>query len=328
MNARDDFRQAIFARDDSLCVICGAPAVDAHHIMERRLFPDGGYDVDNGVSLCADHHLMAEQTLLPCDTLRAKAGIKRIVLPPHLYDDEVYDKWGNPVLPNGQRLRGELFDDPSVQKVLAPVLSLFTRYIKYPRTFHLPWSPGVTDDDRALNDLSGLEGEVVVTEKMDGESTTFYPDYVHARSLEYRRRIDRDWVKNLHARIAHDIPEGWRVCGENLWGKHSIAYDALPSFFLVHSIWNDRNFCLAWDATVEWARLFELELVPVLYRGPWGPTIRTLKEPLGGEGFVIRIVGSFHYREFPRRVAKYVRKDHVRTQAHWTRQIEPNRLRT
>ena len=74
-------------------------------------------------------------------------------MPPHLYRDQPYDKWGNPVLPNGTRLRGELFDDASVQKVLAPVLALFTDRVKYPRTYHLPWSPGLTDDDRKLDDL-------------------------------------------------------------------------------------------------------------------------------------------------------------------------------
>ncbi len=49
---RDDFRNAVFARDNHRCVICGEPAKDAHHILERRLFPDGGYYLNNGASLC------------------------------------------------------------------------------------------------------------------------------------------------------------------------------------------------------------------------------------------------------------------------------------
>ena len=36
-------RNAVFKRDANLCVICHAAASDAHHIMERRLFDDGGY---------------------------------------------------------------------------------------------------------------------------------------------------------------------------------------------------------------------------------------------------------------------------------------------
>jgi hypothetical protein len=50
---RDNFRNSVFERDKHLCVICKEPAVDAHHILERRLFPDEGYYIDNGASLCA-----------------------------------------------------------------------------------------------------------------------------------------------------------------------------------------------------------------------------------------------------------------------------------
>ncbi|MEV0787225.1 RNA ligase family protein [Streptomyces sp. NPDC050423] len=45
----------------------------------------------------------------------------------------------------------------------------------YPRTPHLPWSPGAASDDVRLADLAGLTGtEVVVTEKLDGENTPLY----------------------------------------------------------------------------------------------------------------------------------------------------------
>ncbi|MFE9924807.1 RNA ligase family protein, partial [Streptomyces sp. NPDC005774] len=47
--------------------------------------------------------------------------------------------------------------------------------VHYPRTPHLPWSPGAASDDIRAGDLSGLRGrEVVVTEKLDGENTTLY----------------------------------------------------------------------------------------------------------------------------------------------------------
>jgi len=57
--SRTEFREGVFERDKLKCVICGAPAVDAHHIIERRLFPDGGYYLDNGSSLCGDCHMKA-----------------------------------------------------------------------------------------------------------------------------------------------------------------------------------------------------------------------------------------------------------------------------
>jgi hypothetical protein len=116
---RDTFRESVFERDGHRCVICGAPAVDAHHFLERRLWGEtGGYFIDNGASLCAEHHLEAEMTTLSCDDIRSAAGIESLVLPPHFYEDVEYDKWGNQILKNGTRLKGELFDDQSVQKIL------------------------------------------------------------------------------------------------------------------------------------------------------------------------------------------------------------------
>lgn len=41
--SREEFRREVFARDTGLCVICKAQAVDAHHIVERRLWDDGSF---------------------------------------------------------------------------------------------------------------------------------------------------------------------------------------------------------------------------------------------------------------------------------------------
>jgi len=337
--SRDDFRAAVFKRDRNACLVCEKPAVDAHHILERKLWPDGGYYLENGASLCEEHHIEAEETRISCDDLRRRAGIMKFPLPPQLYGDQPYDKWGNPILPNGLRLQGELFHDPSVQKILTPFLSLFTTRVKYPRTYHLPWSPGVTKDDRVLEDLRQFEifgkhdGGVVVTAKMDGENTTFYPDYVHARSIEYESHPSRSWVKALHAHVAGNIPKGWRVCGENLYAKHSIKYENLVDYFQVFSIWDENNFCLNWHETNVWAELLGVKLVPVLYWGPWDEEkIRSLYSPeLNGdpcEGYVVRLFDSFHYRDFRRCVGKYVRKDHVQTHGGWMRRdVEVNGLR-
>jgi hypothetical protein len=334
---RDAYREGVFARDGHLCVVCGVPAADAHHIVDRKLWSDGGYYLDNGSSVCEVHHLQAESTEISCDDLRQRCGIVHVHLPDHFCPDEAIDKWGNPILPSGLRLHGELFDDDSVQKILAPVLPLFTSRVKYPRTFHLPWSPGATADDRVMDDPDVVFGgtEVVVTEKLDGENTTLYRDYLHARSLDYAPHRSRDFVKALHGRIAIDIPEGWRVCGENIYGMHSIAYEALLAYFIMFSIWNAQNECLPWDDTVIWAQLLGLHVVTVLYRGPWDETaIRSLDgivtSQFGGdrEGYVVRLSGSFHYRAFRQSVAKYVRKNHVQTDDHWAlRKVVPNKLR-
>lgn len=330
---RDDFRESVFKRDGSKCVMCKGIAQDAHHILERRLFPDGGYDIDNGVSLCGDCHIKAETTEISCEEIREKAKIKNIILPPHLYKDQKYDKWGNIILINGLRLKGELFFDESVQKILAQgnALGYFSKYTKYPRTYHLPWSEGLTDDDRMHGDLSYFEGkEVVVTEKMDGENTTIYNNYIHARSVDGESHWTQSYLRKLAATIGHEIPDDWRVCGENLYATHSIKYTNLLNFFMVFSIWNEKHQCLSWDETVVWADLLGLITVPVLYRGIWdAKLIKGMYDAkLGKEGYVVRIADRFDYGEFKMAMGKFVRKNHVTTNHHWKfSNIELNELK-
>ena len=334
--SRDDFRDGVFARDGHVCVFCDSPAVDAHHIIERRLWPDGGYYLENGASVCAEHHIACEETRISVEEVRDVCGIKLIIVPPHLYADQTYDKWGNPVLANGQRLKGELFFDESVQKILRQggALDLFSNQVKYPRTHHLPWSDGVNDDDRVIDSLAAFEGQrVIVTEKMDGENTSMYRDYIHARSVDGRSRPSRNWVKSFWSRISAEIPEGWRVCGENLYAKHSIQYNDLPSYFMGFSIWDEKNTCLDWESTIEWFSLLEIVPVPVLYDGVFDEkAIRKLwneKDWSNSEGYVIRLASNIAYGDFRRSVAKFVRRGHVQTTKHWMhgQRIEPNALK-
>lgn len=330
---RAQFRDAVFARDQHACVVCGAPAQDAHHIMERRLWSDGGYQVDNGASVCALHHRQCEQTVISVEAIRLACGITKPVLPAHLYRDQPYDKWGNPLLANGTRMRGELFHDPSVQKVLAEagMLALFTNRVKYPRTWHVTWSEGMHGDDRKLPDMDGFVGRrVIVTEKMDGENTSGYRDFIHARSLDSTGGSERHWVKRFWAERSGDLPEDWRLCGENLYALHSIAYDALASYFLGFSVWNAQNICLSWDDTLIWLGLLDITPVPVLYDGLYDEA--AIRAAATGdwnhrEGYVIRIADAFPYSHFRHVVGKFVRKNHVRSVAHgWRKLIVPNQL--
>ena len=340
--SREEFRDAVFRRDRFKCVLCERrEPIDAHHIIERRLWDDGGYYLDNGATLCDDRdssmgcHKKAEQTVISCDDIRDAAGIRRILLPDHLYRDSAYDKWGNVIMPDGTRVQGELYHDESVRKVLASggVLPLFKNRVKYPRTFHLPWSPGRTDDDRVLESTHCFEGRrVIITEKMDGENTTMYHDYIHARSLDSATHPSRGWVKNLHARIQSSIPAGWRLCGENLFARHTLSYSDLPSYFMLFSIWDENNRCLSWDETVEYAAILDLSVVPVIYDDEWDEKYaRSLSLSMKlseHEGFVVRIAGAFSYGAFRGSVAKFVRKEHVGTAHNWMmQQVVRNGLR-
>jgi hypothetical protein len=331
MSPRETFQKEVFHRDNNRCVCCEKPATAAHHLMERRLWDDGGYHLDNGVSLCDEDHLLAEKTLISPQELREKAGIKTVILPPHLDPDKVYDKWGNPHLNKDTRARGELFYEPSVQKILneAGVLSCFTDRVKYPRTMHLPWSPGLQNDDRRIESLQGLAGqEVVVTAKLDGENATMSRNYIHARSLDSKDHPSRNWVKSLWGQIKHEIPEDFLICGENLYAEHSIHYDNLPSYFAVFNMW-DRGRRLSWDEMTGYCELLGLEHVPVLWRGTWDE--EKTKElcqnlnPESHEGVVVQVTREIRAGEWRMTSAKFVRKGHVQTTEFWmNKPVVPN----
>lgn len=333
---RTEFRESVFKRDNNKCIICRKPAVDAHHIIDRSLFEDGGYHIDNGVSLCAEHHIEAEETKISCNILREKADIIKIILPDHFDEDDQYDHWGNIVNSNGTRLKGELFDQPNVQKALRDSFHLFLPYYKYQKTFHLSNSPGLTKGDKKLKDDSCFLGqEIIGTIKMDGENTNMYPDYIHARSIDSGRHEARAWVKALHGQIAYEIPTGYRICGENLYAKHSIHYSNLRSYFNVFSIWNERNEALSWKETIEYCDLLGLITVPVFYKGIYDPIeitkafekyCKDSRDPV--EGYVIRVSGVIPFSKFRKNVAKWVRANHVQTTHNWIQQqVIPNLLK-
>ncbi|MEU9603035.1 RNA ligase family protein [Streptomyces sp. NPDC048057] len=206
----------------------------------------------------------------------------------------------------------------------------------YPRTPHLPWSPGATPDDlRAPGPPPGFAGrDVVVTEKLDGENTTLYRDGLHARSLDSAHHPSRAPVKALQARLAHAVPAGWRICGENLYARHSLPYDDLDGHFYGFSVWDERGDCLDWDRTVAFLHGLGIPTPRVLWRGTYDAraekALRALKvDTARQEGYVVRTVEGFGYADFAARVAKWVRPGHVQTDTHWMHAaVVPNRLGT
>lgn len=209
--------------------------------------------------------------------------------------------------------------------------------IKYPKTLHIPSSPGVMSDDKVLKNISCLKGKTfIISEKRDGENTTLYSDGLHARSVNYKHNFTRDLIRAYHSEIAHMIPDGWRICGENLTYKHSIKYNNLSHFFEVFSVWNHLNECLSWDDTLEFCQQRSIHTVPTLchalgnihsidfniqhHRKLMGSVIN----PTEMEGYVIRNKESFHYNDFDKNVFKWVRANHVQTDEHWLKNTEKN----
>jgi len=206
--------------------------------------------------------------------------------------------------------------------------------LKYPRTYHLPSSPGLQNDDRRLPDINIFKGrQVVLTEKADGEGSTLTRAKTYPRSPDGRPHPSRDWIKAYHARKAHDIPERWRISGEGMYAVHSIAYrnstaNALRSYFYGFGVWDETNTLLAWDETLEIFQLLDIAPVTVLYRGHYYDglveEIAARMDPRRQEGFVLRVDAPIAYPSgagdkgrFFDQVAKWVRPAHVATDEHW-----------
>lgn len=197
--------------------------------------------------------------------------------------------------------------------------------VKYPRTPHLPSSPGATSDDKhitkeTLNYLSsGID--LVVSEKFDGGNYSMSRSGSHARSLDSGTHSWDTKAKALWAKIRWDIPEGWRISGESLHARRSVAYENLEDIYLVFGIWDETNTLLDWDSMVEYASLLGLSTVSVLYRGNDFKQAVTawdkVRDTQSSEGFVLRSAGRIPYDEFGNNFAKWVRANHVTTDASW-----------
>jgi len=203
--------------------------------------------------------------------------------------------------------------------------------VKYFRTYHLPWSEAVADDDIVREAPFKSTDEVVVTIKMDGENTSLYPSgRSHARSIDSANHPSRDYVKAYWQERSYLLPPGWRVCGENLYARHSIEYNDLKAYLYVFSIWTEKNECLSWDEMQVWVELLDMVSVAAIYRGPYNEAaIKAAFVPFKGthEGYVVRSAGSFKYEDAADNLAKCVRKNHVQTTEHWMfAEIVPNKL--
>ena len=208
---------------------------------------------------------------------------------------------------------------------------ILNRY-KYPRTQHLPYSLGATNDDKILDsDDIFYDKDVVITIKMDGENTSVYSDgFVHARSLDSGHKSYHSWLMNNIQHWYYLLPENYRVCGEYLFAKHSIGYESLPSYFEAFSVWSNAE-CLSWKDTLDIIKSLGIFHVPIVYEGLYDSRkIQHIAEEVvsdGHEGIVVRSTDSFTIGTFDKNIAKYVRSNHVQTDKHWSQsEVISNKL--
>lgn len=207
--------------------------------------------------------------------------------------------------------------------------------MKYPRTFHLNFSPGGTDDDKRLkNNLSFINQNIVITSKIDGSNVCLTSKECFARTHSGPpSHPSFDLFKQMHADMKVNIPDEFEIFGEFALAKHSIHYSSLPSYLFIFGILNTKTeYWLSWKDVNEYCSLLNLTTVPQLFEG----TISSEKEFIfkinslvkekefgidEREGIVVRLIESFHNDFFKDSCAKWVRKNHVSPDNdHWKHQ--------
>ena len=209
--------------------------------------------------------------------------------------------------------------------------------MKYPRTYHLPYSPGATKDDKKLQGdwFKYYQGkEIVITEKLDGENIHMNQKDCYARSDGAPTRSP--WSRNiwdpqegLYWRIKTLIGSNETLFGENLYGEHSIHYDKLPSYFHLFAV-STESMWESWQSVKLFGAILGVKTVPELWRGIVYNekqleelVNRFVKEPSvygdTREGVVVRLTNSFPLDDFKNCVCKWVRPNHVQTDEHWTK---------
>lgn len=219
---------------------------------------------------------------------------------------------------------------------------------KYGRTYHYPFSPGTTSDDRInkdyWTDVSGIK-QVVHTEKLDGENNCLSQHGVFARS--HAAPTVSSWTQAIRARwelMKNDLGD-IEIFGENLYAIHSIEYRKLEHHYYVFAV-RCLDRWLSWEEVKFYANLFDFPTVPELsivtpsdeasFRNEvlelaQGPSVFDsydvlLNKPCTREGVVSRNTGEYAVDDAAHSIFKYVRKGHVKTDEHWTRNWQRARL--
>jgi len=212
---------------------------------------------------------------------------------------------------------------------------------KYGRTYHYPFSPGTTSDDRINYDYwldVKKTDSIVHTEKLDGENNCLSRYGVFARS--HAAPTVSAWTKEIRQRwelLKNDLGD-IEIFGENLYAIHSIEYRKLEHHYFVFAVRSGDKW-LSWEEVKFYANLFDFPVVPQLdiikpedersFREEVLSFVQQPSEldsfdilsqqPCTREGIVSRNAGEYSTEDFAHHVFKYVRKGHVKTDEHWTR---------
>ena len=183
------------------------------------------------------------------------------------------------------------------------------QHIKHPSTPYLDISQ--TANEKVVVTQSFIGERVTITEKMDGEITSIYPDgSFHARSLDSGAAWQRDVIHSYLPSIVSAMRYDEHFVFENMYAKHTIEYDDLESYlYLLYVVRN--GFVISYEQTRMIASKIGLVMPRVLLSGVFRSANNVLLMKSYREGFVLRVNRSFPYAKLGEFTGKYVVPDFV-----------------
>lgn len=158
---------------------------------------------------------------------------------------------------------------------------------KFPKTPHLLWlGGGAPRDDKIMSPAEAeafLSGPVVVEEKVDGANLGLSVgpdgriraqsrgDYLAPGRSHAQWNLLWPWLAKREPSLVASLGDKRMLFGEWCYARHSIAYDALPDWFLAFDIFEPASGDF-WssDRRDDLAAELEIATVPTLFRGRLG----------------------------------------------------------
>jgi ATP-dependent RNA circularization protein (DNA/RNA ligase family) len=220
-------------------------------------------------------------------------------------------------------------------------------FCKFPHTPHLIWlGEGIPRSDKVMTSTEVghfLAGEVVVEEKVDGSNLGIFVDTegrLRAQSRGNYLAPGRShaqwnplwsWLAQREDTLQEGLAEDLMLFGEWCYARHSIAYDALPDWFLGFDVFDTRSRQF-WSVTRRnrWLHERLLNPVPEVKRGRL--QIDQLYSLLGASSLGSYRMEGIYLRkdqgEWLQTRAKVVNATfHQQIEEHWKkRRLVPNEL--
>lgn len=347
---RKSFRESCLERDSNECVIpwCSKKPDEVHHIIERSEWEDGGYFPKNGASVCNHHHQYAESDYIPPQAFWFWIGIDEPVTPDGT--GKHIDKWGNKLEKPPWKEHRDRIKYPSTRHLpFSNIGDQDDTYLRSVENFL----------DIPLVITHKIDGSNAMLVK-DTEHPVRARNGKRADHESFALLKDMYWRYNVHEKI----PENIQVFGEWVYARHSIHYgcncedectDVGPNltdlvdstderaYFQVFGCYHMKyDIWLSWPSVCEIANQIGFPTTPVVdssdekdeamfeRKNVFYDDVYQMAQEIvqnGGEGLVVRSKFPFHYGQFGKRLGKYVRRNHVKTDEHWShKDVVPNNL--